>query len=93
MPPDNERNSTHDPKVSLMRYLELKFDGLEKHIDDKFGFQHEINRDYDKRLCHLETTLIPQNNEKISTVARRGAYVDGALGVIVAIVLFLMSRT
>ena len=81
MPPDEKPDENH---VGLKEYLETKFSALEKHIDDKFDSQKTINEAVDRKLTCLD--------DKISTVSRRESYIDGTLGVIVLIVLFLLSR-
>ncbi|WP_135612753.1 hypothetical protein [Methanococcoides sp. AM1] len=77
--------------VSLKKYLEVKFSALERHIDQKFDTQEDINANIEKRLCYLEQKKCSSLDEKINSLARRESYIDGALVVIIAIVGYILS--
>lgn len=78
--------------VSLKKYLEVKFSALERHIDQKFDTQEDINANLEKRLCYLEQSKCEIIEDKINSLARRESYIDGALVVIIAIVGYILSR-
>lgn len=78
--------------VSLKKYLEMKFSALERHIDQKFDTQEDINENIDRRLCYIEQKKCNSLEEKINSLARRESYIDGALVVIIAIVGYILSK-
>lgn len=84
--------SDEENHVSLRKYLEVKFSALERHIDQKFGTQEDINDNIDRRLCYLEQEKCNSLEEKINSLDRRESYIDGALVVIIAIVGYILSR-
>lgn len=79
--------------VSLRKYLEVKFCALEKHIDQKFDTQEDINASIEKRLCYLEQNKCETLEDKINAVSRRESYIDGAIGILIAIVFYLLNKT
>lgn len=84
--------SDDETHVSLQKYLEMKFSALERHIDQKFDTQEDINGNIDRRLCYLEHDKCGMLEERINSLSKREAYIDGALVVIIAIVVYVLSR-
>jgi len=70
--------------VSLKKYLERRFDDLERHIDTKFKYQTETDHELDKRICYLENTKIPAVEQAVNEITRKSMWIAGFVAAIAA---------